>query len=232
MLKDSWIFFKDTDTLSKQLAKDTLSIADHYIKKNGQFKIVLSGGKSFIDLYKVLRNSKSNWSKWNIYISDERCLPLYDNNRNDIMINKVWLNNGKIPKQNINFIYAELDAKDAVKRYESALKHVGDFDLVLLGMGEDGHVASLFPENMSDDLMRSDDRVFEVVASKPPPQRLTLSYNVLETSKHVCALICGPGKETALRESIGNHGKTPFAHVIQSRVHTEILTDISINDHV
>ena len=104
MLKDSWIFFKDTDTLSKQLAKDTLSIADHYIKKNGQFKIVLSGGKSFIDLYKVLRNSKSNWSKWNIYISDERCLPLYDNNRNDIMINKVWLNNGKIPKQNINFI--------------------------------------------------------------------------------------------------------------------------------
>ena len=195
MLKDSWIFFKDTDTLSKQLAKDTLSIADHYIKKNGQFKIVLSGGKSFIDLYKVLRNSKSNWSKWNIYISDERCLPLYDNNRNDIMINKVWLNNGKIPKQNINFIYAELDAKDAVKRYESALKHVGDFDLVLLGMGEDGHTASLFPKHMYN---KKESVVVECNSPKYPKERISLSYSRLNKSKNVYKVISGSSKHKAL----------------------------------
>ena len=100
--------------------------------------------------------------------------------------------------------------------------------LVGLGMGEDGHVASLFPENMDEDLSRSNQVVFDVIASKPPPKRLTLSYQVLQAARHVWALVSGAGKEGALRESLKRQGDTPFAHVIQGREHTEIFTDIVI----
>ena len=95
-------------------------------------------------------------------------------------------------------------------------------------MGEDGHVASLFPENMNEDLPRLDILAFDVIASKPPPKRLTLSYQVLHAARHVWALVSGAGKESALCDSLKCKGHNPFAHVIQGMDHTEIFTDIAM----
>ena len=214
------------------------------LKDNQAFNVALSGGRIAVPFLQeasaLFGKSPALLKRLNIFWADERCVGPEHPESNYAMFRENFANPVSFPDSRVFRFRGEDHPDKAAKSMASTLKvklplnsrGVPAFDLIFLGMGEDGHVASLFPENMSDDLMRSDDHVFEVVASKPPPQRLTLSYNVLETSKHVCALICGPGKETALRESIGNHGKTPFAHVIQSRVHTEILTDISINDHV
>ena len=102
MLKGNWSIFENIDKLSMQVADDILDVAKISIKSTGSFKIVLAGGKSLIPTYKILSHSNSDWSRWHIYIGDERCLPLKNKERNDHNINIIWLNNSPIPKKNIH----------------------------------------------------------------------------------------------------------------------------------
>ena len=195
MLKDNWLIFKDSDKISKHLASDILSIANETVNKHGKFSIVLAGGKSFIKLYKILRDAKSNWQNWHIYLCDERCLPMNDKDRNDKIIYDVWLNNGKIPKKNINFICPELGIKYAIEHYELLLKKIRSFDLVLLGMGEDGHTASLFPNHTFN---KNKSVVAVNNSPKYPKKRISLSYSRLNKSKNVFKLVIGSSKSKAL----------------------------------
>jgi 6-phosphogluconolactonase len=97
-------------------------------------------------------------------------------------------------------------------------------DLVLLGMGEDGHVASLFPGESESE--RRSPRVYRpVVAPKPPPRRITLGYGVLAAAREVWVLVSGAGKEAALAESLSAEGQTPLAHVLRSRKRTRVFSD-------
>lgn len=200
-LKKNWETFLNDIKLSRYLVKEILLIANKSIEENGKFSIVLSGGRSFIDTYKILRESKSNWKKWHIYLTDERCVPLNDYRRNDKLINSLWLNNKKIPKKNIHFIFAELDKKKAVNQYKSLLQKVNKFDVVLLGMGEDGHVASLFPKHRYDD---NESVVIESNSPKPPKERITLSYSRLTKSRYIFKIVCGSSKFNALNSWIKN----------------------------
>ncbi len=195
MLKDNWFIFTDIDKLSEQLAHDILTIAENSIKLNNSFKIVLAGGTSVINIYKILSKSKSEWSKWHIYIGDERCLQLEDKDRNDHVINKIWLNSSAIPKQNINFMHAELGAYNGVFHYENMLKNIGDFDIVLLSMGEDGHTASLFPDHLYDE---NKSVVVECNSPKYPKDRISMSYSRLNQSMSVCKVISGSSKHEAV----------------------------------
>jgi len=195
MLKDNWSFFKDIDELSRELSCDILAIAKESIALNNTFKIVLAGGMSIINTYKILGKSESNWDKWHIYIGDERCLPLKDKDRNDYLINEVWLNNSKIPKQNIHFIHAELGADSGALHYQSVLSSTGYFDVVLLSMGEDGHTASLFPNHLYDE---SKSVVVECNSPKYPKDRISMSYSRLNQSKNVFKVISGNSKQDAV----------------------------------
>ncbi len=194
MLKDNWSIYTDIDKLSEQLANDILTIAEKSINLNNSFKIVLAGGTSLINTYKILNKSSSDWDKWHIYLGDERCLPLKDNRRNDYIINKVWLKNSSIPKQNINFIHAELGVDSGSLHYEKILEKVGYFDIVLLGIGEDGHTASLFPGHSYD----NKSVVVEYDSPKYPKYRISMSYSRLNQSKNVFKIICGKSKSNAM----------------------------------
>ena len=99
-------------------------------------------------------------------------------------------------------------------------------DLVFLGMGEDAHVASLFPGDTEAIESRAVYRA--VTGSKPPPRRITLGYPALAASREVWVLASGEGKAEALRTSLAKGGDTPLARVLQSREHTEILTDFKL----
>ncbi len=195
MSKDNWFIFTDIDKLSEQLVHDILDIAEKTIQLNNNFKIVLAGGTSLINLYKLLSNSKSDWHKWQIYIGDERCLPIEDRDRNDHIINKIWLNGSTIPKQNINFIHAELDPDSAALHYEGVLTNIGDFDIVLLSIGEDGHTASLFPGHLYD---KNRSVVVECNSPKYPKDRISMSYSRLDQSKNIFKVINGSSKQGAV----------------------------------
>src|SRR5947208_12536772 len=92
-------------------------------------------------------------------------------------------------------------------------------------MGEDGHVASLFPGESEADLANT--AAFRpVTAVKPPPRRLTLGYSAIAAARQVWVLASGAGKEGALRNSLAPHGATPMARVLKLSSQTKIYTDI------
>lgn len=207
---------------------------------NLQFNVALSGGRITVPFLqqaaKLFVQFPALLNRLNIFWADERCVGPEHQDSNYNMFKKHFADSVKFPESRIFRFRGEDDPTQASKLMSTTLlerlkinsEGIPTFDLIFLGMGEDGHVASLFPENMVEDLKKSGRHVYDVIASKPPPQRLTLSYEILQTSKHVWALISGAGKETALRESIKNQGQTPFAQVIQGRNHTEIFTDIPL----
>lgn len=101
-------------------------------------------------------------------------------------------------------------------------------DLIFLGMGEDGHVASLFPGEPEAD--RANPAVFRAIMNspKPPPNRVTLGYGAIAAAKQVWVLAAGAGKEAALRESLSPAGQTPLARVLRARSNTKVFSDIRL----
>ena len=196
ILNENWLIFNDNISLSKELAREILDIAKSSIKLKGSFTIVLAGGNSPIELYKILSQSESNWSKWHIYIGDERCLPLGDKDRNNQIIGKIWLNNSSIPISNINFIRSELGAMEGMLHYERTIENINYFDVVLLSIGEDGHTASLFPGHAYEE---SQNVVIERNSPKYPKDRISMSYLRLNKSKNVFKIILGESKKKAIR---------------------------------
>lgn len=195
ILNDNWLIFDDKMSLSKALAQEILNIAKKSIFEKDCFSIVLTGGQSVLSLYKILSKADSNWDKWHIYISDERFLPARHKDRNDQTINKIWLDNSTIYKKNIHFIKAELGLLEARAEYEDTLKRIDKFDIVLLSMGEDGHIASLFPGHIypKEQLV-----VIEQNSPKPPKERISMSYKQLNKAHYVFKLIMGESKQKAV----------------------------------
>ena len=196
-LNDNWLIFNDETSLSKALAQEILIIAKKSILENDSFNIVLTGGRSVLSLYKILSESDSNWNKWHIYISDERFLSAGHKDRNDRLINEIWLDNSAIPKQNIHFIKAELGLLKAREEYENILKGIDRFDVVLLSVGEDGHVASLFPGCTYNN---KNNVVIEKNSPKLPRERISISYRKFNKADFVYKIIIGSSKNMIVKK--------------------------------
>ena len=209
ILNDNWVVFDDEMSLSEVLAQEVLNIAKKSIFEKDCFSIVLTGGQSVLSLYKILSQADSNWDKWHVYIGDERFLPTGHKDRNDQTINEVWLSNSPIPKKNIHFIKAELGLLEARVEYENTLKKIDKFDIVLLSMGEDGHVASLFPNHAYPENQMV---VVEKNSPKPPKQRLSMSYKQLNKSNYIFKLLIGKSKQQAVH-LIQNNINLPITKV-------------------
>lgn len=205
-------FFYDKKNLFKNLQLEILDIAKKSILKKNIFNIVVTGGKSILHLYKSLSKSVSNFDKWNIYISDERYLPKNHKDRNDRAIKKTWLNNGLIPKKNIKFICPELGLYEARKNYENILKKVPTFDLVLLSVGNDGHISSLFPGHNYNKLQNV---VLETNSPKPPKQRISMSFKRLNNSKNVFKIIIGSSKKSIVMKLL--KGEQIIANLVRGK---------------
>lgn len=165
----------------------------------GRFRIVLSGGATPRPIYETVRNIAADWRAWHIYFGDERCLPKGDSGRNDTMAMTSWLDHVPIPQAQIHSIAAHLGAAVAADQYAKVLAGIRSFDLVLLGLGEDGHTASLFPGDCPG--LHTDARSVLAVtnAPKPPPHRITLGARRLSQADNVFFLIAGESKQQAMR---------------------------------
>ena len=188
------------------------------IQHRGAFHLVISGGETPHKIYQQLRTVQTDWSKWHVYFSDERCLPKTDKNRNSRMAGEAWLDHVPIPENQIHVIPAEIGAPQAALRYAALLSTVKMFDLVLLGLGEDGHTASLFPNHEWGDKPDSPDTLAVIDAPKPPPHRVSLSATRLSCSRGVLFLVAGESKRSAVTDwrngkSIPSRAISPLAGV-------------------
>ncbi|MFM2440859.1 MAG: hypothetical protein RLZZ349_586, partial [Pseudomonadota bacterium] len=165
-----WEYFNSIECLRHGVCDAIVKNANEAIAKRGQFSIVLAGGNTPRAVYRLLRELNMDWSKWHIYHGDERCLPLDHEDRNSLMVEQVWLHYVGVPTSQVHDIPAELGPIDGAKAYAQTLSGVPTFDMVLLGLGEDGHTASLFPNHALDNTA---DAVPVFNSPKPPAERIT-----------------------------------------------------------
>ena len=197
-----WHDFKTQDAINHATLNRILAAADEAIAARGHFSIVLAGGGTPKSVYALLKDAKANWAHWHVYHNDDRCLPVDDSERNSLMARTTWLNHVEIPASQIHDIPAELGNIEGAKAYSNILAGAPEFDLVLLGLGEDGHTASLFPNQPVDN---SADAVPVFNAPKPPADRITLSQQRLSNTREVIFLVTGAGKQEAVNNWRNGH---------------------------
>jgi len=202
------------DDLFHAAAVEWVSAASQAVRAGGRFTVALSGGSTPKSLYALLASnfaSKLPWDKTFFFWGDERHVPPDDPESNYRMVNEAMLSKVSVPPANIFRVHAEeKDATVAANSYEQTLQNFfhlkpGEFprfDLTLLGIGPDGHTASLFPGSAA---LRENRRL--VVANwieKFKTYRITFTYPLINQSAHVVFLVSGKDKSSILRQILEN----------------------------
>lgn len=221
-----WRSVADLSELHNVALSTILASATTAIRKRGQFHLVLAGGDTPRAIYKLLRATQTDWSAWHIYFSDERCLPPTDPRRNSVMAGEAWLDYVEIPADQLYTIPGELGADLAACEYAQTLNTVGPFDLTLLGLGEDGHTASLFPGHEWGTEADSPDTLAVLDAPKPPPQRVSLSAARLSRSRQIIFLVSGESKRDAVAQ--WRAGKNIPARAIKAETGVDVLVEAAL----
>jgi 6-phosphogluconolactonase len=187
----------DAAAVAEAAVELILTHARTAIAERGRFRILLAGGTTPTATYRLLASRDADWGAWQVYHGDERCLPADDGERNSLVADQVWLERVAIPREQVHAIPAELGAEAAAEAYSPLVAAALPFDLVLLGVGEDGHTASLFPGRS----IPPEALVIPVHdAPKPPSDRVSLTPKALGASARILFLITGAGKRDALRQ--------------------------------
>ena len=191
------------------------------IAARGLFRLALSGGNTPRAVHAALarRGADLAWNRVQITFGDERCVPPDHADSNYRMARETLLDAVAIPPGNIFRIRGEIDPADAAQEYEDRLAAVAArcgepryiHDLVLLGLGEDGHTASLFPGSPA--LAETVRNVIPATGPKPPPQRVTMTFPLLNAARHVGFLVTGAGKHALVEEIAAGSTAYPAGRV-------------------
>ncbi|XP_073011895.1 probable 6-phosphogluconolactonase 4, chloroplastic [Typha latifolia] len=212
--------FDDEEELSVSLAKYTADLSEKFAKERGAFTVVLSGGSLIKSLRKLLESpylESVDWSRWHVFWVDERVVPKDHEDSNYKLAFDGFLSKVPILPAQVYAINDSLSAEGAADDYENCLKQlVNDgviavstasgfpkFDLMLLGMGPDGHVASLFPGHP---LTKENQRwvTFIKDSPKPPPERITFTFPVINSSAYIALVVTGAGKAGAVHKALSD----------------------------
>lgn len=216
----------DARTICAKVAARTLAAADEAVKRQGRFVVVLAGGNTPRGVYESLRVAETDWARWHVYFGDERCVPIHAPQRNSRMAGLAWLDHVPIPECQRHAMPAELGALEAAKLYAATLEPVGEFDLVLLGLGEDGHTGSLFPGHELGQSAQAPSTLAIRDAPKPPPERVTMSAHRFSCSREVLFLVAGEGKHEAVRR--WRAGEELPARTIAPRTGVDIFAEATL----
>jgi 6-phosphogluconolactonase len=232
--------FANADELVRAVAGKWLDEIESANRAGKRHCVALSGGRITRKFFAVTAEQAKaravSFATVHFFWADERCVPPDDLESNYRMANGLLFAPLKIPEGRIHRIHGELPPEAAAARATSELAEIADLnpssqpvlDLIFLGMGEDGHVASLFPDEI--EAASSDQAVYRAVKNspKPPPNRVTLGYAAIAAARQVWVLISGVGKKAALRNSLHANGRTPLARVAQFRTQTRIFSDFQL----
>lgn len=197
--------FENTADLNEALAQYTIKIANEAIATKGRFDFVLTGGSSPKALYQLLSTTyadKIDWSKVYFFFGDERTVPANHKDYNGLMAKENFFDNLNTPADHIFYVNTALSPADAAKDYKNSINaHFGQadiiFDLVLLGMGDDAHTASIFP---GTDLVNNNEAtVASVFVEKLDTHRVSLSAPLINQAKHIAFITFGANKAQALK---------------------------------
>lgn len=201
--------FATTSQLGQAAVAWIAGLSSRAIAGRGRFTVALSGGS----LTKILGpalvtepiRSQIDWSNWHVFWADERCVPLEDADSNYRLAREEIFEHVPIPGEQIYTLDDSLDPAPAATLYQTVIAHVFKpaagqwprFDLMLLGLGEDGHTASLFPNHrLLNETQRWVAPIFD--SPKPPPQRITLTLPLLNNARQVAFITAGAGKAAIL----------------------------------
>jgi len=196
--------FADKQRLAEAVAKAFIEVGRHAIQSRGSYSTVLAGGSTPRAVYQLLGSSlkgELDWSRVFFFWGDERSVPPENPESNYRMGYESLLQFIPVPSTNVFRMEGEMEPDQAARNYENVLQvYLADkpgFDFVLLGMGEDGHTASLFPG--TDAIFEKDDWVKDVYVKKFDAWRLTLTPPILNRSQEVVFMVSGKSKAPALK---------------------------------
>ena len=203
------IYCKEPENLSVRGAERIVVLAKEAVRVNGRFTLALAGGSTPETLYRLLSSEEYSqripWDKVHLFWGDERCVPPPHPDSNYRMVRETLLSVIDIPPENVHRIKGELGEAGAVD-YEKTLRMSFNisgpsfpcFDLILLGMGADGHTASLFPGTS----VLSEEKLWvrALLVQKLKSMRITLTPPVINSAAEILLLVSGEGKASALKE--------------------------------
>ncbi len=215
----------DRSALITKALSCVLEAYERSIEAHGQFTIAVAGGGTPRPLYEALAEQSLDWSKVHVFWGDERYVPSTDPQSNEGMVRKAWLDRVSIPSENVHPMPTNYpDPATAAQSYEAALQSFfgteqGKFpslDLILLGIGDDGHTASLFP---GTDALKVFDRLI-TVGKKDDRPRITFTAPLINQAKQIMFLVEGSAKTKALQAILAEYGDSNIypSRLIQGNV--------------
>jgi 6-phosphogluconolactonase len=205
--------YPDRESLAAATAEQFVNLAKNSLDNDIQFSAVLSGGSTPQPTYRRITTSKSaqdlDWQKIHIFWGDERCVSPDHPESNYRMTKEAFLDHIPIPQVNVHRIRGEIQPPKAAKEYEVLLREffanrAPRFDLIFLGMGSDGHTASLFPNTSA--VHESKRWVVANYVDAQFPWRITITPSIINQALNVTFIVAGPGKAERLRQVLwGRH---------------------------
>ena len=236
------ISFPGPDALAAAAAAAWLDEIEAARRAGKSHRVALSGGritqKFFLFTAEKALARKISFSHVHFFWADERCVPPADPESNFKLADELLFIPLKISEGQIHRLRGELPPEEAVAHANAEILRVAAhesgrpiLDLIFLGMGEDGHVASLFQNARFDPEKNAKCNApffFVPNSPKPPPRRISLNYSAIAAAGQVWVLASGAGKEDALQKSLNAEGQTPLGRVMESRLSTKIFVDIPV----
>ena len=218
------LVFEDAAKMSQAIIGRWKDIANAAIAQRGYFSLVLSGGKTPLDLYRRISSIPGDeipWQKTHIFFIDERDVPLQHPNSNLDMLARELFEKVNIPKENVYAVFGgSLRAEEAAAAYAEKIKRffklegseLPVFDLILLGLGADGHTAALFPLDLGR-LDKEERLAVKAEAQDAKEPWVTLTLPVINSAANVFMLVTGGHKAEILKKILEENADVPAAHV-------------------
>ncbi len=212
----------DADALAQAGTDAIAAAAALAIAAHGEFRLALSGGKTPHATFAALRQRRVDWTRTSLFFSDERCVPPAHADSNFARAREALLQHVPVPPERVHRMCGELAPEVGADQYESLLRRLfadtaRTFDLCLLGLGGDGHTASLFPGSPA---LQQDDR-WVVAAPAPtgvtPPMRITLTFPCIAASQDVLFLVAGADKAPIVQALQRGEGEAYPAARVRAR---------------
>jgi 6-phosphogluconolactonase len=230
------IRFRDPEGVARAAASAVVEAAFKATHDHGDFHLVLAGGSTPRRAYELLASDfrdEVDWRRVTFYFGDERCVPPDHPESNYRMAREALLGPLRVGSSRVRRVAGELPPAAAAADYDAELQGLEAvrapmFDLVLLGMGEEGHTASLFPGSAA--LSESGHRAVAVTVPKPPSERVTLTPRALASATQVLFLVTGEGKAEALASVFTNPETVPAAIVANLAPSRFLVDDAAARD--